>query len=154
MKIGDLCRRGVVSIDSSMDITAAAQLMREQHVGYLIVYRPGDDIRRPIGVLTDRDLVIEIIAAKVDPAELTVEDVMTRQPLIASETDELSDVLQAMRLAGIRRVPVVDVRGALVGVIAIDDVLEVMTGWLCDITGSIKSELRQEWRVRAGRCPR
>jgi len=150
MKIGDLCRRSVISIDSSMDIAAAAQLMRERHVGYLIVYKLGDELRHPIGVLTDRDIVLEITAAKVDPSVLKVEDVMTRQPLIATDTDELNDVLQAMRLAGIRRVPVVDVRGALTGVIAIDDVLDVITGWLCEITGSIKSEQRQEWRARAG----
>jgi predicted transcriptional regulator len=150
MKIGDLCRRNVISIDSSMDIAAAAHLMRERHVGYLIVYALGDELRRPIGVLTDRDIVLEITAAKVDPGALKVDDVMTRRPLVASETDEINDALQAMRMAGIRRVPVVDARGALTGVIAIDDVLDVITGWLCEITGSIKSEQRQEWRARAG----
>lgn len=150
MKVGDLCRRGVISVDNSTDVTSAAQRMREQHVGFLIVYQLGDPLRRPIGVLTDRDIVLEVIAAKVDPEELTVDDVMTRDPLIASETDELSEVLQAMRLAGIRRVPVVDTRGALVGVLAIDDALDTVTGLLCDITGSIKSELRHEWRARAG----
>lgn len=149
MKIGDLCRRGVTAIDGSVDVAAAAQLMRERHVGFLVVHKLGDDLRRPIGVLTDRDLVLEVIAAKVDPSALTVEDVMTRQPLIASESDELSDALQAMRMAGIRRVPVVDERGSLTGVIAIDDVLDIMAGWLCDITGSVKSELRREWRSRA-----
>lgn len=73
---------------------------------------------------------------------------MTRQPLIASEVDDLSEVLQAMRLAGIRRVPVVDVRGSLTGIIAIDDAVDHITGLLCDITGSIQNEQRQEWRAR------
>jgi CBS domain-containing protein len=57
-------------------------------------------------------------------------------------------VLQAMRLAGIRRVPVVDVRGSLTGIIALDDVIDLVTGLLCDMAGSIKSEQRQEWRAR------
>jgi len=150
MKVGDLCRRGVISVDNATDVTSAARRMRGQHVGFLIVYQLGDPLRRPIGVLTDRDIVLEVIAAKVDPEELTVDDVMTRDPLMASETDELSDVLQAMRLAGIRRVPVVDSREALVGVLAIDDALDTVTGLLCDITGSIKSELSHEWRARVG----
>lgn len=150
MKVGDLCRRGVICVDNSTDVTSAARRMREQHVGFLVVYKLGDPLRRPIGVLTDRDIVVEVVAAKVSPEELTVDDVMTREPLFASETDELSEVLQAMRLAGIRRVPVVDGREALVGVLAIDDALDTVTGLLCDITGSIKSELRHEWRSRAG----
>lgn len=150
MKVGDLCRRGVISVDNSTDVTSAARRMREQHVGFLVVYRLGDPLRRPIGVLTDRDIVVEVIAAKVDPEELTIDDVMTREPLVANETDELNEVLQAMRLTGIRRVPVVDGREALVGVLAIDDALDTVTGLLCDITGSIKSELRHEWRARVG----
>lgn len=148
MKVGDICRRGAISIDNSMDIPAAAELMREQHVGFLVVYKTGDELRRPIGVLTDRDVIIEVVAKQVDPAALTVDDLMSRQPLVANENEELGDVLQAMRHAGIRRVPVVDARGALAGVVAIDDAFDVITGFMCDITGSIKNEQRQERRAR------
>lgn len=149
MKVGDICRRGVISIDNSMDVTAAAELMRQHHVGFLIVHKLGDELRRPIGVLTDRDIVIEVMAKKVDPASVKVENVMTRQPLVANECEELGDVLQAMRNAGIRRVPVVDTRGALTGVAAIDDAFDVITAFMCDITGSVKNEQRQERRSRA-----
>lgn len=150
MKVGQYCKRAVVAINSRADAASAAKLMRSEHVGFLIVYRDGDELQRPVGVLTDRDLVLAVMARDVDSHAVTAEDVMTRQPLIASETDELSEMLQAMRLAGIRRVPVVDVRGALVGIIAIDDAIEVITGLMCDIAGSIKSEQRQEWRARTG----
>lgn len=150
MKIGEYCKRGVVSIASTSGAADAAKLMRAEHVGFLIVYREGDELKKPVGVLTDRDLVLSVLARDVDPHSVTVDDVMTRQPLVATEVDELSDVLQAMRLAGLRRVPVVDTRGALVGIMAIDDALEVVTGLMCDIAGSIKSEQRQEWRARAG----
>jgi CBS domain-containing protein len=94
MKVGDICQRGVVCIDNTVDLAAAAQLMRERHVGFLIIYRSGDELRRPIGVLTDRDIVIEVIAKKVAADSLTVEDVMTRQPVIANEHEELAEVLQ------------------------------------------------------------
>src|SRR5688572_29719323 len=150
MKVGQYCKRRVVCINSSADIVEAAKMMRDEHVGFLIVYERGDDIRKPIGVLTDRDIVLEVLAKDVDPHAVTVKDAMTRQPLIASETDELGEALQAMRMAGIRRVPVVDARGALTGIFALDDGIDLITGLLCDISGSIKSEQRQEWRARAG----
>jgi CBS domain-containing protein len=150
MKVGDYCKRTVVSIDGGADIVEAARLMRERHVGFLVVTREADEVRRPVGVLTDRDVVLQVTAREVDPHSVRSEDVMTRKPLIASEADELSDVLQAMQLAGIRRVPVIDSRGALSGIFAIDDAVDLITGLLCNISGSIKSEQRQEWRARPG----
>lgn len=149
MKVGEICQRAVVCIDNTVDLSAAAQIMRERHVGFLVVYRAGDDLRRPIGVLTDRDIVVEVIAKKVSADALTVEDVMTRQPVIANEHEELADVLQGMRMGGIRRVPIVDVRGALIGVLAIDDAFDVLTNFMCEITGSVKNEQRVERRTRA-----
>ena len=150
MKVGEHCKRAVVSIRASADVSEAAKLMRKEHVGFLVVYREGDELLKPIGVLTDRDLVLAVMAREIDPKSVTVQDVMTGQPLIARETDELTDLVQATRIAGIRRVPVVDNLGALVGIIAIDDVIALVTGLMCDITGSIRSEQRQEWRARAG----
>jgi len=150
MKVGQYCKRGPVAIASNADVVDVAQLMRERHIGFLVVYEQGDDIRKPIGVLTDRDIVLGVVAKNIDPHSVTVKDVMTRQPLVADEADELSEALQAMRMAGIRRVPVVDTRGALTGVMALDDAIDLVTGLLCDISGSIKSEQRQEWRARAG----
>jgi CBS domain-containing protein len=148
MKVIDCGAKVAISIFSGADVAQAARLMRDQHVGFLVVYREGDDLRRPVGVLTDRDIVLEVTACGVDPGSVTVEDVMTREPLVARDSDELSDVLQAMQKAGIRRVPVVDVRGALVGIIAMDDVIGVVAELICDMAGSIRSEQRREWRSR------
>jgi len=150
MKVGEYCKRAVVAIASSADAAEAAKLMRAEHVGFLVVYREGDALQRPVGVLTDRDLVLGVMARDVDPHALTIDDVMTRQPLVASDADELGDMLQGMRMTGVRRVPVVDARGALIGIMAIDDAIELITGLMCDIAGSIKSEQRQEWRARVG----
>ena len=149
MKVGQHCKHRAVCIHSAADIVEAARMMRDEHVGFLIVYERGDDIRKPIGVLTDRDIVLEVLAKDVEPHAVTVEDAMTHQPLVARESDELAEALQAMRMAGIRRVPVVDGRGALAGIFALDDGIDLITGLLCDISGSIKSEQRQEWRARA-----
>lgn len=148
MNVGEHCKRQVVAIGTASDVAVAARLMREAHVGFLVVYEQNDELRRPVGVLTDRDIVLQIVAREVEPRSVTVEDVMTRAPLTAREVDDLPDLLQAMRLAGIRRVPVVDARGALSGIIALDDAIDLVTGLLCEISGSIKSEQRQEWRAR------
>jgi Mg/Co/Ni transporter MgtE len=110
--------------------------------------KQGDTRRRPSGVIPDRDIVLQITAQDINPRLVTVEDAMTAQPLIANEADDVGEVLQAMRFAGIRRVPVVDVRGSLIGIIAIDDAIDYIAGLLCDITGSIQNEQRQEWRAR------
>jgi len=153
MKVGERCNKCVVAIASSADAADAAKLMRTHHVGFLVVHREGDVLRKPVGVLTDRDLVLGVMARDVDPYAVTVDDVMSRQPLTANEGDELSDLLQGLRLAGFRRAPVVDARGALTGIMTIDDAIEVITGWMCDIAGSVKSEQRQERRRRTDPPP-
>ncbi|HMN46360.1 MAG TPA: CBS domain-containing protein [Povalibacter sp.] len=149
MKIQQYCKHGVIAISDEQDIGAAARLMREKHVGFLIVFREGDALHKPVGVLTDRDIVLQVTARDVDPHSITVGDVMTRQPLIANEGDELGDLVQAMRHSGLRRVPVVDARGALTGVIALDDVIDIIAGLMGEVAGSIKSGQRQEWHTRA-----
>jgi CBS domain-containing protein len=148
MKVGDYSSKVAVSIDARAEIAQAARLMLDQHVRFLVVHQEGDDLRGPIGVLTDRDIVRKATACGIEPASLTVEDVMTCEPLVARDSDELSELLQAMKLAGIRRAPVVDARGALVGIIASDDVTAVIARLMCEVAGSIKSERRREWRSR------
>ena len=147
MKVGQYCKRSVVTIDVAADVAEAAKQMRLHHVGFLVVL-DGQAIRRkPVGVITDRDIVVQIDARDTDPRALRVDEVMTRKPVVASENDDLSDLVQAMRLAGIRRVPVVDVAGSLCGVIATDDVIGVLTDLLCEIRGSFHQEQRVEHRV-------
>jgi CBS domain-containing protein len=148
MKVDQCCKRSVVAINGGADVYEAAKLMRERHVGFLSVFNDNDSLRKPVGVLTDRDVVLQVMAKDIDPHAVTVRDVMTAQPMIASENDEITDLVQAMRLSGIRRVPVVDARGALSGIIALDDLIGVISGLLCEVSGSIKSEQRQEWRAR------
>src|SRR3954451_5015826 len=79
MRIDQYCKRAVVAIGGRSDIAEAAQLMRDRHVGFLVVFDESDHLRRPIGVLTDRDIVLEVTALDVDPHAVTVRDIMTRQ---------------------------------------------------------------------------
>lgn len=149
MKVGQQCNRGAVAISASSDIAQACRLMRDRHVGFLVVFQEGDGLRKPIGVLTDRDIVLQVTVHDLQTQLITVGDVMTSKPMIACEDDDLGDALQAMRFAKIRRVPVVDCRGALCGVVALDDAIELVAGMLCSIANSITVEQHREWRAPA-----
>lgn len=151
MNAGTVCKRGVVTVAPTDDLIAAAHVMREKHVGYLIVSdtsSPPARRGRVIGVLTDRDIVVAVIAQEVDAHALKVGDVMTRDPLLIEEGQSIEAVLSHMREAGVRRVPVVDRSGALTGVLSIDDVLERIAEQLINIAGSIRNERRMERAVR------
>lgn len=149
MNAGSVCKRGVITVAPTDDLIAAAHVMREKHVGYLIVSEPltARD-RRVVGVLTDRDIVVAVLAQEVDARSLKVGDVMTRNPLLIEQGQSIEAVLRLMREAGVRRVPVVDRSGALTGVLSIDDVLETIAEQLINIAGSIRNEQRMERAVR------
>jgi len=150
MQIAKLCRHHVVTIRPFEEIVDAARLMREQHVGYLVVVEPalGDGGLRPVGVLTDRDIVVKVLARNEDPRALRVGDVMTRDPVVATATDALVDVLPTMRRIGVRRIPVVGSLGELAGVLSLDEVVDTLAGELSDVAGSIRAGQRTEEVLR------
>jgi CBS domain-containing protein len=150
MSVGKICQRNLVTIRPFDDLTTAAQLMRERHVGYLIVVEPhvSDGLRTPVGVLTDRDIVVSVVARETDSRMLRVEDAMTRQPIVANESDPVSVALESMRRIGVRRLPVVGNRGELVGVLSIDDILDTVAGDLQHVAASIRNEQRIETVLR------
>ena len=114
MNVGDLCQRNPVTVRPSNDLTVAARLMREQHVGFLIVTEPAvcEGASRVAGVLTDRDIVITVVAREADACSLRAEDVMTRELVVATEAESLGSALQKMRKVGVRRLPVLDAQQA------------------------------------------
>ena len=126
MSAGDLCTREVVVARRDLDLTDAARLMREHHVGCLVIVDEGIEGRQPAGLLTDRDIVTAVVARGVDASSLRAGDMMSSGLVVARETDSLLDALAAMRRAGARRVPVVDGRGLLQGLLALDDVIETI----------------------------
>jgi CBS domain-containing protein len=146
--VGTICQRDVVSIEHTKDIVEAAKLMREKHIGFLVVTELAPADGKVAGVLTDRDLVVAVIAREANPRALTVGDVMTRNPLLLSEDCPLDAALGLMREAGVRRVPVLDAKGKLSGILALDDVLERLAQQLTNIAGSIRGGRRIEQVVR------
>jgi len=147
---GVLCRRVVTTVGEGGDISAAARLMREKRVGYLVVtdLAPEAAMRQVVGVLTDRDIVVAVVASETEPRSLRVGDVMTRTPLLVGEDYLIDAVLRFMRDAGVRRVPVVGKQGELVGVLSLDDVLRSIAEQLASIAGSIRSEQQNERLLR------
>ena len=145
---GDLCTRTTVIASKEMDVVAAARLMREHHVGCLVVV---DEIavgRVPVGILTDRDIVTAIVAPGVDPRRLRVEDVMSAEPAVAHDNESVLDVLAGMRRKGVRRLPVVDKRGVLQGVLTLDDVLEAVAEQLNALVKAMTSGRTREAQRR------
>jgi CBS domain-containing protein len=124
MLIGDVCKRNVVCAIRDTTVRAAANLMRQHHVGDVVVIDRADTERMPVGIVTDRDIVVEVVAPGVDPNTLTLGDLVGWGQLVtAQETDTYADTLRLMHDKGIRRVPVINAAGVLVGIISIDDML-------------------------------
>lgn len=120
MDIGCICQRRVDTARPEETAHAAAQRMATRSVGSLVVV---DGRERPIGVLTDRDLALRVIAAGLDARTTAVRDVMTGHAETLGEDASMEDALAAMRAGGVRRLPVVGGDGSLVGVVSLDDVV-------------------------------
>jgi CBS domain-containing protein len=148
MGVGSICTHRVITVDRGIDVAAAAGVMRENHIGYLIVTDAKSGAAAPVGVLTDRDIVVKVLAKDVDAHSLTVGDVMTPEPLIAADDDGLSETLHRMRRLGVRRVPVVGPRGQITGVLSLDDVIDHLVGQLGDVAGSMQNEQKFERVLR------
>jgi CBS domain-containing protein len=146
MTVYELCQRHVVTVRKHEELTSAAWMMRERNVGCLVVVEAAGPMggERPIGLLTDRDIVTTVIARDSDPRSLTVGEVMTRHPPTVWSGSSVEDALQRMRAGGIRRVPVVDDRGRLAGILALDDIFEHMAQRLPLAPTPIRRENRVE----------
>ena len=147
MEIGTICQRLVFTVRRCDEVTRAAQLMREKHVGYLVVV-DFDPLARPVGVLTDRDIVVGVVARQVDPKAVCVGDIMTVNPITVRESDCLEAALHRMREFGVRRLPVVNDRRELVGILAMDDMLQVMAGDAQEVVKVIHKERQIEGVTR------
>jgi CBS domain-containing protein len=141
MNVGEICIRDVVVASRDATVAQAAQLMREFHVGDLVVVDESGGRRLPAGIVTDRDVVIGVVAPGLDPATLTAGDIMTGELITAREGDGVFETLQTMRRRGVRRLPVVDAAGALAGIVALDDILEIIAE---ELGAAIKVTAREQ----------
>jgi len=148
MSVSSVCNYNVATIARDAGVIEAAERMRTQHVGDLIVVegRPGG--RVPVGILTDRDIVVAIVAKGASPSSITVGDAMSAALLTVNKDNGIEHALRAMRGAGVRRAPVVDEAGLLVGVLSIDDVIDHLAVQLGHIADIIRMGQQTEIDVR------
>lgn len=149
MNIGTVCQRNVITVEKDLPIRDAAILMREQHVGDVVVVKPDGDRIVPVGILTDRDIVLELVAENVEIDSVLVGDVVSAELLQAAESDSIDDTLTRMRNKGVRRVPVLSVSGSLVGVLAMDDIIDSVAEQMIDLAGLIATERAAEEEHRS-----
>ncbi|MCC7537647.1 MAG: CBS domain-containing protein [Deltaproteobacteria bacterium] len=150
MTVGDLCTREVVVTDGDLPIQDAARLMRDRHVGNVVlVERRPDGSAVPKGVITDRDLVVGVLALDLEHiAGLKVRDMVTA-PVVTSKADvSLAEAIATMTANGVRRLPVVDSSGALVGILTADDVYEALAEQLSLVASVATYQQRRERRSR------
>ena len=144
MKAGDLCNRAVVTTTRDASIQHIAGLMRDKHVGSVVIVDEIAGHISPVGILTDRDLVVEVLAQDVPIENITAGDVMSFALLKVNEDDIVSDVACRMRARGVRRVPVVSGTGDLTGILALDDILGHLSEELSLLATAIRREVEQE----------
>jgi signal-transduction protein with cAMP-binding, CBS, and nucleotidyltransferase domain len=149
MDVGEICTRTVIVATRELVLSEAARLMRQHHVGTIVVIEEIDEGRVPVGMLTDRDIVVGVVAKDVDARTLSVGEVMSGDLVSVREQDSVFDALRLMRSRGVRRVPVTSgAAGLLIGILAVDDVLEIVAEQLREIVRAIGSERTHEQRAR------
>jgi predicted transcriptional regulator len=148
MTISDICNRNVATVQGDASLKTAAELMREAHIGDLIVTEHRGARIVPIGILTDRDIIIEVLAENVDPKVLRVADVMSTDLATVRDDNGLEFALNVMRGHGVRRLPVLDRDGALTGVVSLDDIIQYLARLASAIGSTLEVEQFQETKRR------
>jgi CBS domain-containing protein len=148
MAIGDICNRDVVIAERKLSVVEAARLMRGYHVGDLVVVEKMKGRNRPVGIVTDRDIVVEVVAAAVAPDTLAVRDIMGQELATVQESEGVFEAMRYMRTKGVRRMPVVDREGGLVGIVTLDDLLTLLAEEMTELAGLVSRERQREESVR------
>jgi len=149
MKVGDICTRNPATVSTSATLAEAARLMKDRHIGAVIVTKAPLDRPVATGIITDRDIARAQLDRRSDLASLSAEEVMTRNPLEINEEDSLDKAIEKLRARGVRRAPVVSSTGALVGVVSTDDLFAHVARELMHLARLVTLQPRQE-AARAG----
>ena len=144
MNIGDIRTPRVIVSYPDRPLAEAARMMRDSHVGALVILDPHDPARRPIGILTDRDIVRGQIAKRADLYCLTVDDVMSRNPLSLRSDMSIAEGIDAMNARAVRRAPVTDGNGMLIGIVTLDDMLPAVASELQELAKLMGSQARRK----------
>lgn len=144
MPIAELCNREVVIVQRNDSVLDAAKIMRQHHVGDVLVVESRKGIVVPVGIVTDRDLVVEIMAAELNTSTITVGDIMATSLVTVKENTGVFEAIQYMRAKGCRRLPVVDDNGGLTGIVTHDDLLELLAEEMFELAKLVKNEQKKE----------
>lgn len=150
MPVSEICSRGVIIASPDDSLHTVAELMRLHHVGSVVITRDDDGLCRPIGIVTDRDIVLALVAKDVSQDAVSAGDVMSESLETIFETDEIWQALERMRNRGVRRLPVLGAHGELVGIVSADDLLELVAEEVVSLARIIGREQRQEVSRRSG----
>lgn len=146
MPIADVCSRQVACIDKMSKVTEAARVMREAHVGDVIVCEGKE--RRPVGILTDRDIVVGLVAMGIPPDAVRVDDVMTPALVTVTEEHGIYETIQLMERYGVSRLPVVTAQGVLCGIVSSVDLLDLLSREIGSLSRLSERQKLREKEVR------
>jgi CBS domain-containing protein len=148
MKLKELCTPEVVYCTAQISALHAARLMRERHVGDLVIIDESEQTPAPIGIVTDRDIVVEVLAKDLDPATTPVGQIMRTPLVIARTSEEADNALERMRAHGVRRIPVLDEHEQLTGILSLDDLLKRLAADAAGLADIVTREQDREHRLR------
>jgi len=148
MLLNEICTPDVVYCGADSTALAAARLMRERHVGDVVVVDEPNGDQTPIGLVTDRDIVVEVIAKEQDPAKVTVREIMRTPVVVAHATEDVSAAVERMKAHGVRRIPVMGESQRLVGILCLDDLLKQMVADAGALVDIVSHEQSREHRTR------
>jgi CBS domain-containing protein len=140
MSLRRVCITDVITVAEDTNVLEFARLMGDEHVGCVVVVRN----RRPVGILTDRDVVLKVVATECKPAEVQAKDIMSDNLVTVTVDDDPLDATRIMRDSGLRRLPVVDNDGALLGMVTFDDLLLLLASEIWNLAGAVENEVRLE----------
>jgi len=153
MTIAAICRRQVVTIDALASLREAAARMREHHVGALVVTTEIAGAETVIGIITDRDLTIDVLARDLNPAEAKVGQLASRHLASVPETAGIAQAVEVMKQTGVRRLLVTGAEGCMTGFVAADDLLEALAEQLTGLALALRSGVARESAERAAIAP-
>ena len=137
--LGKVCTKPVVTAAATMTVAEAARVMRVKNVGTLVIVNAG----RPIGVVTDRDIVLDVVAQGKDADAVRLGDVMRKKPAVIGADQGILDAVKMFAKTGVRRLPVVTKDGKMLGIIAMDDVLMLLGNEMGHVASALSAELRR-----------
>ena len=144
MTIGTICNREVITVQRDATALHAAVLMRQHHVGDVVVIENRNNKTVPIGIVTDRDIVVELVATELDCKVITVGDIIITKLIVVKDSAGVFEAIQLMANKGVRRLPVVDDAGGLVGIVTLDDLLLLLSKELAALNKLVTHEQKNE----------